>query len=111
MDYELPKNGVVDLVSGMTLFFRTPKAKLLTLDVKSFDTVQDVKRKIQNLESIPVAFQLLNYNQQPLTDGTKTLSGYKIKLYHIVKLAQKGACPRSGPRSSGKSESTLILRT
>ena len=45
-DYELPKNGVVDLVSGMTLFVRTPQAKLLTLDVNPSDTVQDVKRKI-----------------------------------------------------------------
>ena len=45
-DYELPKNGVVDLVSGMTLFVRTPQAKLLSLDVNPSDTVQDVKRKI-----------------------------------------------------------------
>ncbi len=57
-DYELPKNGVVDLVSGMTLFVRTPQAKLLTLDVNPSDTVQDVKRKIKNMESIPVTYPL-----------------------------------------------------
>jgi hypothetical protein len=57
-DYELPKNGVVDLVSGMILFVRTPQAKLLTLDVNPSDTAQDVKRKIQNLESIPVTYPL-----------------------------------------------------
>ncbi len=85
--YELPKNGVVDLVSGMILFVRTPQAKLLTLDVNPSDTVQDVKRKIQNLEWIPVEFQRLNYNQQPLTDDTKTLSGYKIKSNNTLDLA------------------------
>ncbi len=63
-DYELPRDGVADLVSGITL-------------LNPSETVQDVKRKIQNPED-PVEFQRLNYKQQPLTDDTKTLSVYKI---------------------------------
>jgi len=64
----------------MTLCVLRSQAKLLTLDVNPSDTAQDVKGKIQNLESILLEFQRLNYNQQPLTDYTKTLSDYMYKI-------------------------------
>jgi len=78
-NYNIPKNGVVDMVSGMSVFVRTPQGKVLSLDVDPFDTIGDVKQKIQYLEAIPVEYQRLVYLQEPLSDNTKTLKGCKIK--------------------------------
>jgi len=78
-NYNIPRDGVVDMVSGMTVFVRTPQGKVLTLDVDPMDTIGDVKQKIQYLEAIPVEYQRLTYLQEPLTDNTKTLKGCNVK--------------------------------
>jgi ubiquitin C len=67
------------MVSGMTLFVRTPQGKTLTLDVDPFDTIGDVKAKIQHVEAIPMDYQRLSMLGTPLSDNDKTLKGYKVK--------------------------------
>jgi hypothetical protein len=78
-DYDIPKSGVIDMVTGQTVYVNTPDGKVLTLDVDPFDTVLDLKRQLQNIEGIPVDYQRLLLNKLPLADNNQTLKAAKMK--------------------------------
>ncbi len=77
-------------IVNMQTYIRITECKILTLDVKSIDTIHDVKWKIQDKMGIPLDQQRLLYSCRELENG-RTLSDYNIEY--------------------GKSVITLILET
>ena len=70
----------------MSIFVRTERSVLRTLDVKLSDTIKDVKTMIQEKEGIsPNDQQLRLLNGKPLDDG-HTLSDYGIQKYTTLYL-------------------------
>ena len=70
----------------VSIFVRTERNVLYTLDIKLSDTIKDVKTMIQEKEGIsPDHQQLCLLNGKPLDDGC-TLSDYGIQKYTTLYL-------------------------
>ncbi|CAH1427198.1 unnamed protein product [Lactuca virosa] len=82
-EYNIQKESTLHLVlrlcGGMQIFVRTPMGKTIPLEVKSSDTIGEVKSKIHDIEQIPRHEQRLIIAGENL-EGPRTLEDYNIKV-------------------------------
>lgn len=94
------KNVYLSPGDSFQVFVKTLQGETVTLEIMPFETVKNVKRKIQDKEGIPVDEQRLLLNGKQL-ECDRTVKSYDV---------QKGSTLHVAARIRGGRDGTLAIR-
>ncbi len=81
-DYDIQQESTLHLVlglpGGMQIFLKTPRGKILTINLQPSDSIERLKQKIRDQEGIPSDQQRMVFAGKQLEDD-RTLSDFKIQ--------------------------------
>ena len=90
-DYNIQYNSTIYFETYMQIFVKTITGKIITLEVKSSDTIKNIKSKIQVKEDIPPSIQCLTFGDDQLEDGI-FLYEYNIQNNSTLSLVYSRSC-------------------
>ena len=90
VDYNIQDNSILLIFfsTDLDIYIKTPTGKLILIDVKSSDSINNVKCKIKNKEKMPTDQQHLKFSGYQLEDD-KILKDYNIQNNSIIDLVIK----------------------